>query len=252
MRVILNGAHNALYGASGRKSFDSTNVREVASHATSYLRILKQWREVLPAELAWTDDEPPSTDLNVARLRAKYYGALYITLRPYLRIACHGVDYPPSHYNGSWSHHNSPAANDASTPTHRNINMVDLSDDQRDLVNVVSICVDSAIRSTIAFDRVGADPNSEYENYRITRTKRLVLTNIFGTLHAQFGNMLVLASVIKSKLFPHLPSSTKLTHRNLNALFDRTIHVIEEVAPNSPILKVDLEILRNVRRQLKS
>lgn len=251
MRVILNGAHNALYGASGHRSFDATNVKEVASHATSYLDILESWRRVLPSELAWKDEDPPPTDLNVARVRAKYYGALYMMLRPYLRIASHGIDYPPSHYSGSWSHHNSPAAGgDSATTTNRNVNMVDLSDDQRKLIEVASRCIDSAVRSTIAFDRVGAEPDSPYENFKSTRTKRLVLTNIFGTLHAQFGNMLVLAAVLKSKLYPHLPSNTKLTPRNLNALFERTIHVLEETAPNSPILKVDLDILRNVRRQL--
>lgn len=220
-------------------------------HADSSVNIVESWRRLLPPQLVWDDDEPPPTDLNHARVRAKYYGALYVMLRPYLRIASHGVDFPPSHHNGSWSHHGSPAApGDVSTPTNRNANMMDLSDDQRSLIAVASRCIDAAVRSTIAFDRIGADPNSKYENFRSTRTTRLVLTNPFGTLHAQFGNMLVLAAVIKSKLYPHLPSDTKLTSRNLSALFERTIRAIEDVAPNSPILKCDLDILRNVRKQL--
>lgn len=168
-------------------------------------------------------------------------------LRPYLRIASHNIELPPGHYNTSWSHHSPAPPGEASTPTNRNVHMVELSEDQRNLIKVASRCIDSAIRSTVAFDRVGADENSEYVNYKSTRTKRLVLTNIFGTLHAQFGNMLVLAAVYTSKLYAHLPSDTELTPRNLNALFERTIHVLEEVAPNSPILKVDLDILRNVR-----
>ena len=72
----------------------------------------------------------------------------------------------------------------ASTPTNRNVQMVDLTDDQRDIIKVACQCIDSAIRSTIAFDRVGAAANSSYEGFISTRTKRLLVTNIFGTLHA--------------------------------------------------------------------
>lgn len=61
--------------------------------------------------------------------------------------------------------------------------------------------------------------------------------------------MLVLVSVFKSKLFPLLPVDTPLNKFNLTALLARTISVLEEVAPNSPILRMDLEILRNVRKQ---
>jgi hypothetical protein len=60
--------------------------------------------------------------------------------------------------------------------------------------------------------------------------------------------MLVLWSVYRSKLYPLLPSDTWLTKANLAALFKRTINVITQVAPNSPILRMDLEILRNVQR----
>jgi hypothetical protein len=175
-------------------------------------------------------------------------------LRPYLRIATHVIEYPPSHQsahrNAQWSHQNSPAATgEVSTPTSRQ--MVDLSETQEKIVQVACQCIESAIQSTIAFDRVGAAEGSPYEGYESTRTNRLVLTNIFGTLHAQFGNMLVLAAVYKSRLYPHLPNDTSLTAKNLHALFERTFKVLKEVAPNSPILKVDLDILRNVRSQLE-
>lgn len=61
--------------------------------------------------------------------------------------------------------------------------------------------------------------------------------------------MLILASVYKSKLYHHLPSNTLLTKATLSALFKRTINVIEEMASNSPILRMDLEILKNVQRR---
>jgi hypothetical protein len=34
----------------------------------------------------------------------------------------------------------------------------------------------------------------------------------------------------------------------LECLFRRTIKVLEQVAPNSPILKVDVDILRRIQR----
>jgi hypothetical protein len=61
--------------------------------------------------------------------------------------------------------------------------------------------------------------------------------------------MLVLASVYKSTLYPLLLSDTWLTKANLAALFKRTIAVISDVAQNSPILRMDLEILKNVQKQ---
>ncbi|KAH8701177.1 hypothetical protein GQ44DRAFT_832052 [Phaeosphaeriaceae sp. PMI808] len=232
LRVILNESHNALYGNSGRKSFDVSNLREVANYARSHVDMLESWRKLLPLGLAWKDDDPPATDLKIARLRAKYYGGLYMILRPYLRIAIHTFTPLPQQ--------NLLAAT------------ADLAEDQRQVIETACQCIDAAIRSTIAFDRVGANPDSSYEEFQSTRTERLVVTNIFGTLHAQFGNIIVLTAVARSPLHQYLPSSTKLTKSNLAALITRTISVLSECAPNSPILKMDLEILENVRRQQKS
>jgi len=134
----------------------------------------------------------------------------------------------------------------------RPVQWVDLSEAQKDIISITSQCIESAIKSTIAFDRVGALENSLYVGFKSTRNTRLVLTHIFGTLHAQFGNMLVLAAVSKSRLYYLLPSNTSLTPQNLHAIFERTFEVLGEVAPNSPLLKIDLDILRNVRNQLNN
>lgn len=47
------------------------------------------WKSTLPEPLRWDDSEPPSTDINAARLRAKYYGARYIIHRPFIYHALH-------------------------------------------------------------------------------------------------------------------------------------------------------------------
>ncbi|OAK94754.1 hypothetical protein IQ06DRAFT_81458 [Phaeosphaeriaceae sp. SRC1lsM3a] len=255
LRVILNDAHNTLYGAKDKsKSFDRADPKAVADNANGHLGLLNSWRGMLPAYLAWDDEEPPSTDLNVARLRAKYYGALYMMLRPCLQLASKG-EWPPSHQASQqrmqWSQHSSPAnTGEAPMSMSRGVQMVELNPGQNEMVKLAQMCIHAAIRSTIAFDRVGAPVNSPYVGYKSTRTQRLVLTNIFGTMHAQFGNMLVLAAVYKSKMYSHLPEDTPLTPKTLAALFERTISALEETAPNSPILQVDLDILHTILGKL--
>jgi hypothetical protein len=184
LRVVLNVAHNALYGPSGRMSFDPTNFEEVAYHALIHVEMLENWRNMLSPELAWKDTDLPSTDLNIARVRAKYYGGLYMMLRLYLKLAIDVLIFPspPPGTTGA-SQQNSPSVY-GSSASNRYVQMVDLTEDQKRIIEVACKCINSAIRSTIAFDRVGTEPNSPYTYFTPSRTKRLIVTNIFGTLHA--------------------------------------------------------------------
>jgi len=81
-------------------------------------------------------------------------------------------------------------------------------------------------------------------------TSNMMQLRLSLTVGSQFGNMLVLAAVFKSQLCRYLPRDTQLTKNNLTLLMDRTCKVLGEIAPNSPILEMDLKILRNVRKQL--
>ena len=166
------------------------NLKEVANAARVHADILQSWRKLLPAELSWVDSEAPATDINMARLRAKFYGGQYMILRPFLFLAVHDIELPPTAPVSGWSSQtSSPAATaeSASTPTasfRQRGAFVDLSPHQSEVLRVAHECIDSAIQSTIAFDRVGADPATRYNQYKDTPRERLILTNIFGTLHA--------------------------------------------------------------------
>jgi hypothetical protein len=153
--------------------FNRNNLKDVGAQAQSIANILKQWRTTLPPHLAWSDNEPPSTDINVARLRAKYYGGLYMVLRTFLRTTMNSC----FNSSSSTSYHVSSPANALASSTYPN----DLNAGN---IKLVHECIESAIRSTIAFDRVGAEQNSLYQHYISRREGRLILTNIFGTLHA--------------------------------------------------------------------
>ncbi|KAH8698055.1 hypothetical protein GQ44DRAFT_733416 [Phaeosphaeriaceae sp. PMI808] len=212
---------NLMIYSIGNKSFDSNNFRAFASR-NSHVALLENWRRTLPHYLAWKDEDPLSTDLNTASMRAKYYGNLHMMLRNYLRIVV-TYEWPLSHQSAHWSHYNSPATiGETFSTTTRGVQMAGLSDDERNMIQVACLCINSAIQSTVAFDRVGASKDNLYEGYISMRTTRPATTNIFGTLHAQFGNMLVLAAVYKSKLHKHLPCDTPLTAQNLHALFEHT------------------------------
>lgn len=63
--------------------------------------------------------------------------------------------------------------------------------------------------------------------------------------------MLVLAAVFKSALWHLLPEKTRLSKANLSKLYNRTIKVLSQVAPNSPILNMDREILMHIQRELE-
>lgn len=151
----------------------------------AHVHSLQDWRQVLPPALVWNDDDPPAIDINVARLRAKYYGSIYVNLRPYLHIANQFIDFPPTGAGEArTSHHDSLAPTSGSSNGHAHL-LVDLSDDQNSIVKVAAMCINAAIQSTIAFDRVGAAPESTYNKFDASaRTRRLVVTNIFGTMHA--------------------------------------------------------------------
>lgn len=166
-----------------------SNVQEVLSTS------LQMWRSSLPEIMRWKDSDPPSKDINAARMRAKYYGARYIIHRPLLYHALHNAGWSesveslsPPGMAASRSQQVSPSMTDSERAT----SMTELQSDEgrgpvqssttapvggwtsyRDLPTKLrracKVCIDSAILSTEVFDGIEGRP---------------VVTNIFGTAHA--------------------------------------------------------------------
>jgi hypothetical protein len=91
------------------------------------------------------------------------------------------------------------------------------------------VCIDSAILSTEAFDGIDGRP---------------IVTNIFGTAHAQFGNMLVLSATYMSSL-------SELVDRNvLEKLLKRTIRFLLQSRHISPSLRADARILTEIYEKI--
>jgi hypothetical protein len=165
---------------------------EQLGFSSSVLEILGMnldfWRKSLPDHMNWSDDDPPSSDINVARLRAKYYGARYIIYRPLLHYALHrsmGPDFSqPSGSSGPKSEQGSFSTQtpQASSMTRWSSDTGISGDRSDDIYHTVewdelpsliqtacSLCINAAIRSTQAFHGIQGRP---------------IVTGIFGTAHA--------------------------------------------------------------------
>ncbi|EKV13385.1 hypothetical protein PDIG_38840 [Penicillium digitatum PHI26] len=251
LRKVLNRVHTDLYKVEkqGQTRWSST-VQEALSLN------LDLWRKSLPQNMQWEESDPPANEINAARMRAKYYGARYIIHRPLLYHALHYghtgarvgpvgqsvVDSPTSQQLSPSMLHNAaralrmarmpsemgsmPAAvsNDWQPPKVR------LHDLPKKLKTACQICIASAIKSTEAFDGVGGH--------------RLVVTNIFGTAHAQFGNMLVLSATFMSSL------NELVEPELLDRLLVRTIGFLIQSENISPTLRADARILTEIYQKI--
>ncbi|KAI1979758.1 hypothetical protein LOZ53_006733 [Ophidiomyces ophidiicola] len=303
LRKVLNRVHTNLYKtektSTGEKRTKwSTRIQELLND------MLESWRRGLPKAMKWDDCEPPARDINIARMRGKYYGARYIIHRPLLHHALHPI--APKALLATTAPAESPApsvvsscSNPHISPALAHVQQVDLataaadhrwaadmppppppriasatgqdaagpppsssssssqqqqqqqqqqtqppqsplpgtpSQDppfEKDLDNKLHAacvtCIEAAMQSTIAFDNVEGRP---------------IVTNIFGTAHAQFGNILVLAATYTSRF------SNFVDRERLRQLIDRTIKFLLQARNISPSLLKDAHILTQIRYKL--
>ena len=136
---------------------------------------LAEWRKTLPTVLSWDDSDPPASDINAARMRAKYYGARYIINRPFLRFAVLNMSPQPieflseqdsPHDDAEFNHHSIYGSdiveNKSQHPQDKRV-------DKQKILRAAKRCIDAAMNSTVALDNVDG---------------RLIVTNIWGTSHA--------------------------------------------------------------------
>jgi hypothetical protein len=119
---------------------------------------------------SWNDGDPPASDLLNARLRAKYYGAAYIILRPYIRHALTWQNDLPWPDEGTFSVDQlrywlkteyDPEATPHELPQ-KHLGLDQLQTNRKLATSFLWCCmnaIESAIYSTAAFDGV-ANPTS--------------------------------------------------------------------------------------------
>lgn len=163
LRRKLNEVHRQMYGT------DCVNqsLSQVQEMLQGHESILTAWRDCLPPELAWKDDDPPPSDILAARLRAKYWGARYVINRPFLDFGLHIL--PGMKVGGTLEE----LARDGygSKRDKAEVHLFKAIEQlgEREVWRASARCVHAAMKSTVAFDGV---------------KDRLIVTNIHGTAHA--------------------------------------------------------------------
>lgn len=148
----------------------SGDSKELANRLQDYDKDLVRWRSGNPDQLAWSDDDPPATDILAARLRGKYYGARYVATRPYLDYALHVM---PEIGKGRKLEELTKDANGNQRENELKLFTAMKDHMSTDFIKQkCRICIKSAMLSTVAFDGVAGS------------NRRLIVTNIMGTAHA--------------------------------------------------------------------
>lgn len=163
LRKRLNMVHREMYGPDcADKPLD-----EVRDMLQGHENILELWRNSLPPQLRWRDEDPPASNILAARLRAKYWGAKYVVNRPFLDYALHILPYV----------RDGTSVHEVARDVHGNyrdkaeINLFEAIEGLGEAAvwRASMRCIEAAMQSTIALDGAG---------------QRLVVTNIHGTAHA--------------------------------------------------------------------
>ena len=176
LRRTMNEVHSALY-----KKSKQTGQKPTMQMIDILNTNIDEWRKMLN-DWDWDDNDHQSENINVARMRAKYYGAKYIIHRPVLYYALQHAN-PATTPNSKYSDSPEPGhafaspVQHAHSPSGRSRRPSEMGPPGRGssvkvdgkIISASRKCVEAAIRSTTAFDKV---------------PRRLIITNIFGTAHA--------------------------------------------------------------------
>jgi len=219
LRKTLNQIHGMLYNPEKPLPL---NVTSGAGSLIDYIQETMHLRFV-PPEFMFEPTDPPAGDILSARLRAKYWGARVITYRPFVRQILE------RNFQKMSNESPMPASDFRSDVVMPVIGPN--NDIPPQMIEYAVKGVGALIESTRAFHGL--------------KEKRFVVTNIFGTAHAQWGNLLTLAAVFRD---PTLCGY--VNEQLLKELFTKTISFFRIIAPPTSALHIDLRILEGLERKL--
>ncbi|KAL0942837.1 C6 zinc finger domain-containing protein [Colletotrichum truncatum] len=230
LRKTLNQLHTTLYSPSDK----DTPPMEKLQTALGLERTLRslEWTQ---EELRFSEDDPPAPTLMQARLRAKYWGTQTIIYRPMIKMILDITEKLRQQSEGATPNSDTTsglglfAQNDATTFIGHGIG--GYNDLSEDVIAYARRGIRALMKSTEAFHNVDSE--------------RLLVTNIFGTAHAQWGNLLILAAAYRD---PFLHQFVDGVH--LKTLFARTIKMLSMHAHATSALMVDKKILESIEGEL--
>ncbi|KAJ8124383.1 hypothetical protein O1611_g9257 [Lasiodiplodia mahajangana] len=218
LRKQLNRVHSLLYDPEGDTPSNRDYVNDEINAIQSVLKSARnQW---VPLAYRWEDDDPLPKEILGARLRAKYWGSQVILYRPFLRNILDGE-----------IHASSICSNEAGMMDSTGIKPKIKEHDPRMIENA-GLAIRALIESTRAF-------------HGLNNNQRIIITNIFGTAHAQWGNLLTLAACYKNETLRCF-----INAETLSGLFARTIAFFGTFAQPSSALRTDMNILKGLAKDL--
>ncbi|KAG9247379.1 hypothetical protein BJ878DRAFT_477472 [Calycina marina] len=220
LRKHLNQLHGMFYNPAG--SSDSVDPQETE------FRTLKAMEDNLNAIRGnkWSDDDEPASDILNARLRAKFYGARVISYRTYITQILERANERPGDI---FDHYKDGIKDIPLLPE----NAEKLADLPPAYIKFAKQGISALIHSTTAFHGLGD-----------AGQVRLIVTNIWGTTHAQFGNVLTLLACYHNPILKGLINATQLRD-----IVDKTIRFIFFNAQPRSALLTDYLILQNAVRK---
>ncbi|EXK79699.1 hypothetical protein FOQG_15724 [Fusarium oxysporum f. sp. raphani 54005] len=228
LRTHLNRIHRMFYAPEdpAKPCKDKFRNVDLVSDAVSGMC----W---VASSFAFREDDPPADDILAARLRAKYWGAQVITYRPFIRQILQFSHSTKNHAScPNFPSVSSEFRQDVTAPvihpkarTHGDI------DPQ--VVELAKKGIKALIESTRAFHGLG--------------DKRPIITNVFGTAHAQWGNLLILSAAFRDPIL-----GTYVDEELLRTLFHKTNQFLRQSATATSALRTDMHILEGLQRDLFS
>ncbi|CAG8951092.1 hypothetical protein HYFRA_00006490 [Hymenoscyphus fraxineus] len=235
LRKHLNLLHNMFYKPETDSQFPSVYAGKEPKHFPTIEACQESLNNIpgFAPTMAWKENDPPATDILGARLRAKYYGAQVITYRHFvLRI----LDINYASKAQSKDNQKKPWAGEMSNEFKSGVPVPAANEDHIDkkALEYSEFCIKALIQSTKAFHGLG-DPGKD----------RLIVTNIWGTAHAQWGNMLTLQAAYADPILCKFVNEAELKD-----LLEKTMSMLKLVAQRSSALWKDYLILNHTGRNL--
>ncbi|EXL65923.1 hypothetical protein FOPG_17879 [Fusarium oxysporum f. sp. conglutinans race 2 54008] len=228
LRTHLNSIHRMFYAPEDPAKPGKNKFRNVGVVSDAVLGM--HW--VAPS-FVFREDDLPADDILAARLRAKYWGAQVITYRPFIRQI---LQFSHSLKN----HASSPNFPSVSSEFRQDITAPAIhpkarthSDIDPEVIELAKKGIKALIESTRAFHGLG--------------DKRPIITNVFGTAHAQWGNLLILSAAFRDPIL-----RTYVDEGLLRTLFHKTIQFLRQSATATSALRTDMHILEGLQRDLFS
>lgn len=230
LRRTLNEIHHKLYNPELDTPTQGESGSRPRPHPTStvYQYLMDQLQlDFVPSMFKFDPADPnPASDILGARLRAKYWGAQNITLRPFIRQVTQFNFERSSNTKGSPAPISGGFSSDFTAPA--------IGPEAKSDKDIDDIIIDHAQKGIWALIQ-------STRSFHGLKDERFIITNVFGTAHAQWGNLLVLAAAYKD------PTLNKfIREADLQDLFVKTIKFLRTVAHQSSSLAIDMRILEGL------